>query len=94
MALEIVWSIEAEELLKEAIEYLEKNWTRREIEKLFRKLEKALSNIANNPKLYKKSYRLNGTHECVISKHYSLFYTFDEKYVQIITFWNNYKKLN
>ncbi|WOK08368.1 hypothetical protein RT717_06915 [Imperialibacter roseus] len=43
MALEIVWSDEANEGLDEIIEYLEENWTEKEIHHFFTRLEACLS---------------------------------------------------
>jgi len=94
MALKAVWSNEAEEQLREAIEYLEANWTNKEIKKLFHRVEKCIANICKNPEMYKKSERLGNTRECVVSKHYSLFYTYDSSFTYIVVFWNNYKDLN
>lgn len=39
MALEIVWSEEAENQLDGIVDYLEENWTENEIEKFFKRLE-------------------------------------------------------
>ncbi len=89
MALKVVWSPEAEFQLKEAVDYLEYKWTEKEIKKLFQKVEKSISIISNNPEMYKNSQRILNTRECVVSKHYSIFYTFDNEFVNIITFWNN-----
>ncbi len=49
MALVIEWTLEAEKQLDDIIEYLESNWTEREIRNFFRKLEKALEVISSKP---------------------------------------------
>ncbi|MGP8213954.1 MAG: type II toxin-antitoxin system RelE/ParE family toxin [Bacteroidia bacterium] len=89
MALKVVWSNEAKESLKKIITYLEENWTRRELSSFARILEKQLSIISNKPKCYKKSERLLGTRECLLTKHNSLFYTFDNENVFVVTLWDN-----
>ena len=46
MALEIVWSEEAENQLDRIVDYLEENWTEKEIEKFFKRLEEALKQLS------------------------------------------------
>ena|ERR1700733_991881 len=89
MALKIVWSTEAKESLQETIDYLEEKWTEKELRSFAKILEKQLYVISNKPRIYKKSERLLGTRECLLSKHNSLFYIADKKSVHIVTLWNN-----
>jgi plasmid stabilization system protein ParE len=49
MALAIKWTLEAEIQLDQIIEYLEKNWTHREIKTFFTKLEEGIKTISKNP---------------------------------------------
>jgi plasmid stabilization system protein ParE len=89
MALEVSWSKEAREELIKVISYLEENWTEREIKRFTSKLEEQITIISSKPKTYKKSKRLLGTHECLITKHNSLFYTYNDTYLFIVTVWDN-----
>lgn len=89
MALKISWSKEAREAIISIIAYLEGNWTEKEIRKFLSKLEEQIVLISAKPKTYKKSKRLLGTHECLITKHNSVFYTFNETHLFIVTVWDN-----
>lgn len=89
MALTIVWSNEAEEQLDRIVEYLETNWTEKEIRKFFSRLEESLKAIANNPATYKNSLRKKGVKEFLITTHTSIFYTFDRKNLYVISIWAN-----
>jgi plasmid stabilization system protein ParE len=89
MALKIMWSDEAKESLANIIAYLQENWTEKELSSFAKILEKQLSIISNKPRTYKKSERLLGTRECLLSKHNSLFYTADKNNLHIVTLWNN-----
>ena len=89
MALKIVWSKESRESLVAIIGYLEENWSEKEIKKLASLLEEQLTLISIKPKTYKKSKRLLGTHECLLTKHNSLFYTYDKFNLFIVTIWDN-----
>lgn len=61
--MKIVWSDEANEGLDEIIEYLENNWTDREIKNFFIRLEACLDKIAEAPHRQKDSLRKPGTKE-------------------------------
>jgi len=89
MALKIIWSDEARESLAHILTYLEENWTEKELSSFARILEKQLSIISNKPRTYKKSERLLGTRECLLSKHNSLFYIADKNNLHIVSLWDN-----
>lgn len=89
MALDIFWTAEAEMQLDEVTQFLESNWTDKEITSFFKRLEKSLSAIALNPTTYKLSHRKEGVREFLITKHTTIFYTFDNNYVYIISIWSN-----
>jgi plasmid stabilization system protein ParE len=89
MALKVIWSDEAKESLQNIVTYLEENWTKKELNSFSGILENQLSIICNNPKTYKKSERLLGTRECLLTKHNSLFYMANKENVLIVTVWDN-----
>lgn len=73
MALKIEWSELASKDLDEIIEYLEGNWTEREIRKFFHRLEECLGNISSAPNLAKDSIRKTGTKEYQHSQKTTIF---------------------
>ncbi len=89
MALEIEWTETAENQLDGIIEYLEANWTTKEIEQFFKKLEQGLETIRDRPKQHKKSLRKDGTYEYQLSPQTTVFYTFDTKQLTILLLWSN-----
>ena len=89
MALKIEWSIEAKTNLINIIHYLEKNWTPKEVQFFSRRLNVQLSILVKTPAIYKKSDKLHGAHECVLTKQNTLFYTFDEDKLYILSVWDN-----
>lgn len=89
MALEVIWSLEAEWNLRNIINHLTEEWTEKEIRNFTVRLEERLSILVENPRLCKKSERLNGTRECFLGKYNTLFYTYDNKNLNIITIWDN-----
>lgn len=91
MALEIVWADEAREGLEEVIEYLEINWTEKEIRRFFNRLEECLEKIKEAPGRQKDSQRKPGAKEYQHSPQTTIFYTYDKKTINILRIWTNVK---
>ncbi len=89
MALEIIWSEEADFNLDSILKYLQSNWTEKELKNFAGKLDEQLSLISEFPLQYKQSQRLQGTRECVITKHNSLFYIVAKTSIYILSIWDN-----
>jgi plasmid stabilization system protein ParE len=97
MALEIVWTREAELSLDDIIDYLILNGSSKEINKFFVRLEECLNKIKSNPRSQKNSLRNVGVKEFQHSAQTTIFYTFDETSIYILKVWSNRKspvKLN
>ena len=91
MALEIVWSDEANEGLDEIIEHLEKKWTDKELHNFFTRLEECLAKIKEAPQRPKNSLRKPNTKEFQHSPQTTIFYTFTDKEINILRVWANLK---
>jgi plasmid stabilization system protein ParE len=89
VALKIEWSLESLENLSRIFKHLEKKWTEKEITNFSQRLEEQLYIISNKPNTYKKSSKLLGTRECVLSKHNSLMYVFNEHTLFVVTVYDN-----
>lgn len=89
MALEITWTYTAEKQLDRIIEYLQTNWTKREVKQFFKELEKGLETIRAAPDRQKKSLRKDGAFEYQISPQTTIFYAFDDKKAIILLLWSN-----
>ena len=90
MALVARWSKEAEDTFDGIIDYLEDNWTEKEVKDFVRKSHKVIGQIENNPYQFKAS-RFQEIRKAVITKHNSLFYFVNEsdKVIELYTFWDN-----
>ncbi|MEM6816551.1 MAG: type II toxin-antitoxin system RelE/ParE family toxin [Bacteroidota bacterium] len=91
MALEIVWADEANEDLDDIIEHLEEKWTEKEIHNFFIRLEECLVKIKEAPHRQKASLRKQGTKEYQHSPQTTIFYSFDDRKVNILRLWTNLK---
>lgn len=86
---EIVWSDEANNNLSRIIDYLETNWTDKELRKFFRKLEKTLQLISQYPQIFPVTHQHKNIHKCVLTKQTSIYYRFQNDKIFLITLFDN-----
>ena len=90
----IVWSVHALNELKTTFEYLENNWTEREMSKLANDIDKILSLISNNPKLFPISRRTQ-IRRAVLGKLNIIYYReLENQSVEIISFFSTRQNPN
>ena len=87
----IKWTDNALEELKITFEYLEDNWTEKEISKLSAEIEKTIQLISNNPMVFAKS-DFKEIRRAVVLKLNSIYYLEkDNNRIEIISFFANRK---
>ncbi len=91
MALKLRWTREAVQQLDAIIDYLETNWSEKEIRKFFQKLEEGIKTISEQPELHKLSARKKGAREYQLARQTTIFYDFDEAHVTVLLVWSNRK---
>lgn len=84
----IEWTQNAINELKNTIEYLEINFSEKEIKKLVDKIESVTELISKNPNLFPKS-EYNNTFKAVILKFNTLYYRINNNNVEILSFFSN-----
>lgn len=85
----VVWSDEALKSLKGIIEYLENNWTKKEITKFVNLLEKRISVIVSNPFSFPVVIHPKKIRKAVVSKQISIFYLPDNSQITILSLFDN-----
>jgi plasmid stabilization system protein ParE len=83
--LKIRWTEEATKNLESIINYLESNWTSKELTKFFQKLEKQLLLLSLFPEAYPFSIRRRKIHRCVLSKNLTIYYTVEDEYLVLLS---------
>lgn len=88
MALKVVWTPQAEKGLDKVLEYLEEEWTEREIQKLEENIKDFLRRIVLFPELYPTSTKLRKVHKGLVDKNnYMVYRVHQEKdLIEIINF--------
>jgi len=91
MGFEIIWTPKAIQTFSKRIEYLEENWTEKEIFKFTNLVNGYLKRLKRQPWIYRKSARLKHTHIGVIIKQVSLVYRVKPKsnVIELIAFLDN-----
>jgi plasmid stabilization system protein ParE len=85
----ILWTDNALLELKKTVDYLEQNWTERELKKLATQLEKTLQLISQNPYLFQASDVKKNVRRAVVLSVNSIYYRILENDVEIISFFSN-----
>ncbi|CAD0009391.1 type II toxin-antitoxin system RelE/ParE family toxin [Flavobacterium salmonis] len=85
----ILWTDFALKELEKTIEYLEENWTEKELHHLAIKIEETLSFISENPNLFQISDVKKGIRRVIILNHNTLYYRFQNNQIEIISFFSN-----
>ncbi len=92
MALEIIWTKNAQEQLTETIAYLEALGNESLLRRFSQQLEEKLELIKDDPQLYQKSDQLEGARRCVVNKHYSVLYSHDRIFVYVLSLFDNRRR--
>lgn len=79
----VIWSKRAKADLKSIIDYLEDNWTEKELVKFSRMLEKQISIIQNQPNAFPATKDKN-VRRSVLSRQTTIYYTIFEDSVRIV----------
>lgn len=85
------WSIKARFTYEEIIDYLTKNWTKREIVNFNEKVLNIIEQIELNPHSCPNMSRYPNIRKAKIMKQTSLFYSIEEESISLLFFWNQYR---
>ncbi len=98
MAVTIIWSNEAEITFEKNIDYLQKNWTEKEIFNFIKQTNHIVSRIEENPMMYMASPKSRFIRKAHINQYINLYFRYyvSKKKVVLLSFWHskrNPKKL-
>jgi len=93
----LFWSVTAIADLKNIIQYLEQNWTEKEINQFAIRLEKRLHIISSNPRLFPETSKRKRVRKSVLTKHTVIYYFVSRNLITIARLFDprqDPKKLN
>ena len=85
----ILWTDNALKELEKTIEYLEENWTEKELRNLAVNFEKTLNLISQNPFIFQESGIKKDIRKAVILSLNNLYYRVSEYDIEILSFFSN-----
>lgn len=89
--MKISWTSTVRTTYFRVIDYLEKEWTKAEIENFVHQVEMVLGQIAVNPKMFEASKKKKNVRKGFITKHNTQYYRVRTRKMELelITFWDN-----
>jgi len=84
----IFWTDHALGELEKTIEYLESNFSNKELERLSQKIENVVYLISRNPALFSKSDK-QGVYRVAILKWNTMYYRIKDDNIEILSFFSN-----
>ena len=85
----ILWTDHALDELQKTIDFLEENWTEKELRNLAIKLEETITLISHNPDLFQVSESHKELRRAVVLKHNTLYYRINLQQIEIVSFFSN-----
>lgn len=87
MAYKIVWLPKAEKRFEQIINYLEQNWSDKEVEEFIKRTNAIISIISINPQAFRYS-KSKKIYEAVVTKHNLLLYRKKSGPIEPLTFFD------
>ena len=84
----ILWTDHALDELKKTIEYLQINFSEKELKRLSQKIESMTELISQNPKLFPVSDKKE-VHQVTILKFNTMYYRLQDDIIEILSFFSN-----
>lgn len=89
--MEIIWSAKAKITFFKVLDYLDKNWTKKEIRQFILRTELVLNTIKKNPGIFPVSSKQKNIRKAIVDKNNSFFYEVDsyKQKIYLLTFFDN-----
>ncbi|AWA30988.1 hypothetical protein HYN48_13360 [Flavobacterium magnum] len=85
----ILWTDFALGELEKTIEYLQENWTDRELRNLAWAIEETLNLLSHNPNLFQASEIKKEIRRVIVANHNTLYYRVNDNTIEILSFFSN-----
>ena len=81
----VSWTRRALNDLNSLIEFLEENWTEKEISQFAENLDHTIELISKNPKIFPASHKKPKIRKAVVDKNNVLYYRYEKQTVELLT---------
>ena len=90
----VLWTDHAISELNETTEFLEKNWTERELRNFIAKLDHTIELISKTPEIFPASLEKKDIRKAVVEKYNSLYYRINKDSIEIVSLFSSRKNPN
>lgn len=87
----VLWTDHAISELNETTEFLEKNWTERELRNFIAKLDHTIELISKTPEIFPASLEKKDIRKAVVEKYNSLYYRINKDSIEIVSIFSSRK---
>lgn len=84
----VFWTPKAIESFEYTIEYIQEEWTDKEVKKFVSKVFKTINQIEKNPTMFVGSEQVN-VRKAVVTKHNTIFYRIQTERIELLFIWDN-----
>ena len=88
MVVKIHWTDEAKLTFDNIVNYLEREWSEKEVRKFIAKSNNVLELISKNPQMFKTTKKKN-VHRGFVVPQVSLIYRIQKTEIELLSFWDN-----
>ncbi len=88
MGKQVIWSPQADYSFDEIIEYLNAEWSFKEVEQFVRNVLDITKHISTFPQMFPE-FNERKIRKALINQNISLLYKVSNKQIELLTFWNN-----
>ncbi len=90
MAIEVSWSYEAIKTFQENIDYLQENWSDKEVVRFIQQTENIIIRLKNYPQSFPPGYKNKKYRKARLNKYIAVFYSYSKSNSKIVllSFWN------
>jgi len=90
MAIEVSWSDEAIRTFQENIDYLQENWSVKEVIRFIQQTENIITRVKKFPQSYPPGYKNKKYRKARLNKYIAVFYSYNKSNSKIVllSFWN------
>jgi hypothetical protein len=89
--MEVIWSAKAKVTFFKVLDYLDKNWTHKEILQFVQKTEIIIRALKKNPGIFPYSLKYKNIQKAIVDKNNSFFYKVEKENnkIYLLTFFDN-----
>ncbi len=94
--MKVSWTPTARKTYFKVLDYLERDWTKKEIQSFVDEVEKVLYQITNDPYIFEVSRNKKNVRKGFVTKHNILYYRIKphKNEIELITFWDSRQNPN